>query len=378
MKAKSINGTSPEELNTKLKEALEDGFSPTLAICFISVKQDRKAIRELLDKAGLTIFGATTNGGFRDDTMIEESAAILLLDIKPEFFHIQLEGYPEKNYREVAAMTAKKALEKIKNPVFLIAGSNIETDGEELIYGFEDVMGKEVELHGCMAGDDFTFTEQFVFTNEKESNRGLLVLALDGDKIEIKGKATCGWKAVGTVRTVTKSEGNHVYTVDDIPVLDLTIKYSGLEIDPSTGDFSVQMSSQFPLQLQRESGEAVMRPGLVVDLNDRSFHCVGSVPQGAKVRFSLPPDFDVIDKVIEACEDLKRTEMPDPDALIIFSCAGRLVALGPLMGDEIEGMRKVWEVPTVGMFSNAELARTPGGNIELHNLTTCAVVLKEK
>lgn len=378
MKSKSIHGTTPDELKKNLSEALEDGFKPTLAICFISIKQDRKAIRELLDKEGIVIFGATTNGGFVDDILIEESAAILLMDINPEYFDMQLEGYPEKNYREVAASMAKKSLEKIKKPVFLIAGSNIETDGEELIYGFEDVLGKDVDLHGCMAGDDFTFTEQFVFTNDKESNRGLLVLALDGDKMEIKGRATCGWKAVGTVRTVTKSEGNHVYTVDDIPVLDLTVKYSGLDLDPSTGDFSVQMSSQFPLQLQRDSGEAVMRPGLLVDLTDHSFHCVGSVPQGAKVRFSLPPDFDVIDSVIEACEDLKQKEMPDPDALIIFSCAGRLVALGPLIGDEIDGMRKVWEVPTVGMFSNAELARTPGGNLELHNLTTCAVLLKEK
>ena len=70
-----------------------------------------------------------------------------------------------------------------------------------------------------MAGDDYAFTEQFVFTNNKSGNRGIVALALDEDKIIIKGKATCGWKAVGTERTVTKSAGNHVFTVDDIPVL---------------------------------------------------------------------------------------------------------------------------------------------------------------
>ena len=43
---------------------------------------------------------------------------------------------------------------------------------------------------------------------------------MDEEKIEIKGVATCGWKAVGTEKTVTKSEGNHVFTVDNIPVLD--------------------------------------------------------------------------------------------------------------------------------------------------------------
>jgi hypothetical protein len=102
------------------------------------------------------------------------------------------------------------------------------------------------------------------------------------------------------------------------------------------------------------------------------------VPQGSKVRFSLPPDFDVIDKVIKACEELKAIEMEEADALVIFSCAGRYITLGPLIGDEIEGMRNVWDVPMVGMFSNAELARATGGNLEMHNLTTCCVVLKEK
>ena len=70
-----------------------------------------------------------------------------------------------------------------------------------------------------MAGDDYTFSQQYVFTNDKESNRGMVVLAFDEDKIKIKGRATCGWKAVGTEKTVTKSEGNHVFTVDNIPAL---------------------------------------------------------------------------------------------------------------------------------------------------------------
>ena len=92
----------------------------------------------------------------------------------------------------------------------------------------------------------------------------------------------------------------------------------------------------------------------------------------------MPPDFDVIEKVINACEELKATEIPDADAVIIFSCAGRFIALGPLINEEIEGMRKVWNVPMAGMFSNAELARATGGNLEMHNCTTCCVVLKEK
>ncbi|MDI1322866.1 MAG: FIST N-terminal domain-containing protein [Algoriphagus sp.] len=379
MIAKSIKGTSSEEIKTELQASMADGFKPTLAIAFVSIKQDRNAICEVLDEAGLAIFGATTNGGFMDEQVVLGEAAIMLLDMNPAYFQIYFEEYPQKNYREVAAGIANKALMRFSNPAFLMAGSHMETDAEQLLFGFEDVIGKQVNIYGGMAGDDFSFTNQFVFTINEESKRGIIVLAIDENKIKIKGRATCGWKAVGTERTVTKSEGNHVFTVDDVPVLDLTAKYGGLEnVTPDNGGFSIEVAAQFPLQLQREIGDPVMRPGLLVDWSDHSFYCSGAVPQGSKVRFSLPPDFDVIDKVIKACEELKATEMAEADALVIFSCAGRYITLGPLIGDEIEGMRNVWDVPMVGMFSNAELARATGGNLEMHNLTTCCVVLKEK
>lgn len=379
MKAKSIKGKSPKEIKTALAESMVDGFKPILAIVFLSVSQDRKAISDLLDAHGISIFGATTSGEFIDEVIEKGRVVMLLFDIKADHFKIYFDEFPEKNYRETARGIAEKAQVKFPKPAFIISGSHLETDAEQLLYGFEDVVGKDVNVFGGMASDDYTFTEQFVFTNGKESNRGIVALALDEDKINIKGKATCGWKAVGTEKTVTKSEGNHVYTVEDMPVLDLLIKYGGLEnVTPDNEGLLLEIAANLPLQLQRPKGDPVMRPGLVVDWNDRSYYCSGTVPQGSKVRFSLPPDFNVMEKVIKGVEELKENEMPEADALIVFSCASRILAFGPMMNQEIEGIKNVWGVPMAGMFSNAELARATGGNLEMHNITTCCVVLKEK
>ena len=158
----------------------------------------------------------------------------------------------------------------------------------------------------------------------------------------------------------------------------MTAKYGGIEnVSPENKNLMFEIATSFPLQVQRESGEPVMRPGFLIDWNDHSFYCSGSVPQGSKVRFSLPPDIDVIDKVVQDCENLKEMEMPEADAMILFSCAGRQVSLGPLVNDEIERLKKVWNVPMVGMFSNAELGRSNGGKLEMHNLTNCCVAIKE-
>jgi hypothetical protein len=379
MKAKSIKGNSPEEIKTALEKSMVDGFKPTLAVVFLSVKQDRNAISALLDKHGIGIFGATTNGEFIDEEMTIGSIAILLLEINPAYFTILFETCHDKNYRDITRAMSEKALKTFRKPAFLLAGSNLETDAEQLLFGFEDIVGKQVNVFGCMAGDDFNFSGQYVFTNEQSSDRGIVVIVLDEDKLLIKGRASCGWKPVGTERTVTHSEGNRVYTIDNIPALDITAKYGGIEnISPENSNLLMEMATQFPLQLQRENGTVVMRPGLVVHWEDHSFSCSGSVPQGSKVRFSLPPDFDVIEKVIADCEDLQATEMPEADALILFSCAGRSVALGPLLSKEIAGIKNVWNAPLVGIFSNAELARATNGNLEMHNLTACCVAIKEK
>jgi len=379
MKAKSIKGKSTEEIKTALNQSMADGFMPTLAICFISKSLDRNTISKVLDAADISIFGCTTNGEFIDEETEKGSAAILLLDLNKEYFQIYFEEYPERNYREVSSGIAQRAKAKFSMPAFLIGTSHSAADGEEILRGMEDVAGKHINAYGGAAGDDYSFSGTLVFTNGKESVNGMVCIALDETKVEIKGIATCGWKAVGTEKIVTKSEGNHVYTVDNVPVLDITAKYGGLEnITPENTNLLIEIAANFPLQLQREKGDPIMRPGLQVDWTDHSFYTSGSVPQGSKVRFSLPPDWDVMEKVIKGVENLKATEMPEADALIIFSCAGRILSLGPLMSKELEGVKNVWNVPMAGMFSNAELGRATGGNLEMHNLTTCCVVLKEK
>jgi len=379
MKAKTIKGISPDEINYALKQATADGLAPTLAIVFLSVRQDREAISNILDKAGIAVFGVTTNGEFTGEGITEKSVAILLLDINRDCFTIQFAELAERNYRETTRALAKKALEKFSHPAFLIAGSNVETDAEELLHGFEDIIGMHVNVCGGMAGDDFSFKEQFVFTNGRSSNRAIVALVLNEDKIIVKGKATCGWKAMGTEKTVTKSEGNRVYTIENVSVLEMTKKYSGLEnLTPENLSIATEIATSFPLQLQRENGESVMRPGLIVNWQDGSFICSGTVPQGSKIKFSLPPDFDVVEKVIQGCKELKAKEMPEADALVVFSCAGRLITLGPVVTEELEGIQKVWDAPMAGMFSNAELARFTNGNLEMQNLTACCVVLKEK
>jgi hypothetical protein len=381
MKAISFKAESTTQLETKLENNLSDGFQPTLAIVFLSIDQDIETVRELFNKHTIAVFGATTNGEFIDEEFGKGSITVMLLDINKDYFRIYFKEFRGSTTRETGQHIARKAASEFNKAAFLISASNFKMDTEALLKGFEDEAGEDVNVFGGMAGDDYSFTEQIVFTNDMQSNEGIVCIALDEERVMIKGRATCGWKPIGTPKTVTKSEGNKVYTVDDQPVLDMTLKYGGItnvNRETASQDTSLEIATTLPLQLQRETGDPVMRPGIIVDFDDGSFVCSGTVPQGSKIRFSVPPDFDVMELVISEAKDLKSVEMPDADALIVFSCAGRINALGPLMNEEIEGLKQVWDVPMIGFFSNGELARATNGRLELHNLTTCCVVLKEK
>lgn len=378
MLAKSIKGTHLDEIKQGLNDAIKDGFQPTLATLFISKDQDIKGVCEILDQAGITIFGATTGGEFIDENLSQKSTVILLLDMPKKSFYIHYEALNGKDDRAICQKIGTEALEKFQKPVFLIKGSHLETNAEELLGGFSDSVGEDVTIFGAMAGDDFTNTQQYVISNDILSARGILSLVMEGEKIKLAGRATSAWKAIGTEKTVTKSEGNRVYTIDHQPALDITAKYGGLtDLNPKNQSLVFDVITSCALQLQREKGDPVMRPGLQIIWDDHSFICSGKVPQGSKIRFSLPPDFDVVEKVIAGCQDIKDHEMPEADALIVFSCLGRYFALGPLISEEIRGLKEVWSVPMAGFFCNAELGPATGGGLEMHNLTCITVAIKE-
>jgi hypothetical protein len=379
MKAKSIKGKSPSEISDALNEAMSDGYKPTLAVVFLSIKQDKEAISKLLDEKGIGIFGATTAGEFIDGDIGEESTAIMLLDINPADFEIMFVETGDENTRSIAKHIGEEGLKKFTNPAFIVVSGGISTDGEMIIRGIEDAVGPEVTIFGGMAGDDFTMTGTYVFTNGKSSNNALVAIILDEDKVSVKGLATSGWRPVGTERTITKSEGNVVYTIDDVPALDVVIKYMGVSKDLDTWkDVIVNVGSEFPMQLLREAADPVLRAPLFANKADRSLTCAGSVPQGSKIRFSMPPTFDVIDKVVAECKNVKDNEQPEGEAMIMFSCKARHLSLGPIVGDEIQQVKDVWGTPMVGFFSYGEMGKASKGKHEFHNNTCSLVVLEEK
>ncbi|MCK7528548.1 MAG: FIST C-terminal domain-containing protein [Ignavibacteriales bacterium] len=379
MRAKSIKGKSPEEIKNELAKSIADGFTPTLAIIFLSANLNRDSICKIFDEKGITIFGSTAAGEFINGELEKESAAILLLDMDKTNFLVHIEERSGKSKLRTAAEISKKGLDRFSNPAYLVATGGSIIDGETIISGINSASGKNSIVYGGIAGDELRGTETHLFTNNKSTQDGIIALIVDHDKIQLTGLASHGWKPIGTIRTITDCEDCKVYTIDDEPALDIMTKFLGISLEDYPGDELINnVGNLDPIQLMRDDGSTITRAIRNLNKIEKSILLAGPVTRGTKIRFSLPPDNNNIQQVTEECRYLKEIFQPQAEAMIMFSCIGRYYSLGPLVSSEIEEVKDVWDSPMAGFFCYGEIGNSLKGKQEFHNNTCCIVALKEK
>lgn len=378
MKAKSIKGKSPADIQSALKQSMLDRYKPTFAFVFLTELDDIDAVSAIMEAEGISIFGASTSEKFTDQGKVPESIVVLLLDINPANFRIVLEDFKSTAEYESACQIGESGKNAFDHPAFIISTADHQIHFEQVIKGILDKAGAHVTVMGGVSGEPVNFTGT-VFTNHAKTNSGVVSLILDEDKMDIKGIAISGWKPVGKEKKITKSEGSWIYTIDHEPAMNVIMKFLGKEIVTSEkSEGLLHLDINYPLQVQRESGTAMMRPTLLWNTEDQSVMVGGPVKEGSLFRFSLPPDLEVIDTVIESSRKIKENELPEADALVVFSCIGRLTSLGPMVSEEIEGLAGTWNKPLIGFFSMGEFGKLDDSQPEFHGTTVSWVALKEK
>ncbi|PWK17770.1 FIST signal transduction protein [Xanthomarina spongicola] len=385
MRSKSIHGKSVSDIQSELDNAMVDRFNPTLAIVFISVKQDRNAICKLLDSKNLDVFGATSCGEFINGHQTKGEIAILLLELSKDHYTILFEDIGDRTLDETVSNLANTALKQFINPSLIVCSPGVNEkeeifEGEKMVKRLEESLGPDKIFFGGMAGDDWLFKGSFVFTNEKETACGLVALVLNADKINLKGMAITGWKPLGITRTVTKSNDNLLYEIDNKSAVELYLKYLGKEGKITENNFNVfiELGFEYPFIVERDKNETILITPMKIDSNEKALVMNLPISEGTKFWFTNPPDFDIVEEVIEKATQLKQDSKEEADAMLIFSCAGRHPILGPMVTDENERLAETWNTPMAGFFTYGEFGRVLNGKQNFHSGACCWVTLKEK
>jgi hypothetical protein len=359
---------------------LAAGLRPTLAVVFASVALNLHDIGRGFARRQIDVVGVTTAGEIANARMLEEGCVALLLEADRSAFFVSLQTVGVgQTVEPLARALGRRAVERFANPIVIAFVSGVRTDGEPVVPGVHAGAGRPIPLFGGMAGDDLTMKNTYVFSGDATTEEGLAGLVLDGDRYEVEGIAANGWQPVGVEKTITSSSGNIVYTIDGEPALDLYRKYldipdhDGISAQP-TGH-AIVLGVQYPLSVRRENGTSVIRAPLFYG-PDKSLIFAGGVPQGAKVKFCIPPSIDIVERVVAEAAGV-RESIPDADALILVSCKARHMALGPLAEDEISELYKIWGAPMAGYFSYGEIGAREPHHCDFHTETCTLVVLKE-
>ena len=324
MKAKSLKATTPESLQTALEQAAAEGLKPTLGLVFVLSGFDFLPLAAVLDAHGIAIFGAHTPDKFTDQGMENEQVTLLLMDLDPSCFRIVLKSFPCEDYKEgvhIAGDIARMGMAASNRPAFIVSVSEFTVPGESLAEGILSVAGEATPVMGGFSGGKPYSVDHVVFTNQEQSRLGVICLILDQDRVAVEGMAVSGWKPAGTLKTVTRSEGNWVFTIDNEPALDVLLRFTGAKVNLDDGDDLLrQIGNSHPLQVVHSQGSPVMKPPLMFNRETGAVMCGGHIPEGAQIRFSLPPDFDIVETVIDSAREAKARAMPEADALLVFSC----------------------------------------------------------
>jgi hypothetical protein len=239
-------------------------------------------------------------------------------------------------------------------------------NGSELIKGLNQASGN-VLVTGGLAGDDANFKSTLVGLNRNPAEGNIVAIGFYGNKLIVTHGSQGGWDMFGLERTVTKSEANVLYEINEQSALDLYKKYLGPDVDNLPASALL-----FPLALTMQGqSEPIVRTILSIDEEKKTMTFAGDIPANSKVRL-MKANFDkLIDASSEAAENsLKNNQKPD--FALLISCVGRKLILGPRTEEEVEAVADAFPKDTTiaGFYSYGEISPfNSSGTCQLHNQT---------
>jgi hypothetical protein len=260
--------------------------------------------------------------------------------------------------------------------VFVISDGTF-INGSELAEGLNKDNPKKIPITGGLAGDAARFEKTFTSLNNVPSQGNVIAVGFYGNNILIGHGSLGGWDEFGQERTITRSDKNVLFEIDNKNALDLYKEYLGDYVNELPGSallFPIAMSSG-------GSDQKLVRTILSINEEEKSMTFAGNLPEGSKVRL-MKADFDkLIDASSKAATSCFYEETSyKPDLAILISCVGRKLILQERTDEEVEAAKKILgsDATITGFYSYGEISPLgSGGYCELHNQTMTITTFTE-
>ncbi|ALJ06475.1 histidine kinase [Pseudalgibacter alginicilyticus] len=259
--------------------------------------------------------------------------------------------------------------------VFVVSeGSFI--NGSGLTKGMNKATNDNVLITGALCGDSDRFEKTIASYNENPKPGEIIAIGFYGASLEVSFSIYGGWTPFGPERMVTKSEGNVLYELDNLPALDIYKKY--------LGDKSKELPSAallYPLNVKSsDEKQSIVRSILNIDEVNNTMILAGDIPENSKVQLMMTN----VDNIANASEKAARQALSlrekKPELAMLVSCIGRKIVLDQRVEEEVEEVTQVIGdgIAVTGLYSYGEIAPFHGEvSCQLHNQTMTVTLLSE-
>ena len=344
------------------------------ASALVSDENNFSKIREKFPNATLAL--ASSAGEIFDKEVFDNTISLIAIafkDTKIATSEVNIDDY-NNSFDAGLALVTKLPKEALKLIFVLSDGGKV--NGSELVKGINEATESKVLVTGGLAGDGAKFEKTFVGLNQVPTSGNVVAIGFYGDALQVSHGSIGGWESFGLERTVTKSDRNVLYEIDNKNVLDLYKTYLGKYAKELPGSALL-----FPLSIKlNDKEDLIVRTILSIDEQNQSMTFAGDLPYGSKVRF-MKANFDkLIDAASDAATNCLKMNEHSAKLAILISCVGRKVILNNRIDEEVEAVSDILNKTTLltGFYSYGEISPLrPFSGCELHNQTMTITCLNE-
>ncbi|WP_111707422.1 FIST signal transduction protein [Lutibacter citreus] len=321
------------------------------------------------------VFGSTA-GEILGESVYEDSIVVTAIEFEKSNFEVRTASVfdYDKDAKLLGESLIKQMPSKNLKHLFTLSEGSF-VNGSALIEGIESSINN-ISLTGGMCGDGILFNKTLASykTNPKEGE--VVLIGFYGDTLEFSFASIGGWNNFGPERIITKSEGNILYEIDNLPALDLYSKYLGDKASELP-----QASLFYPLNVTHPGKKKpVVRTILSINKEDNSMVLAGDAPENSKVQLMMSSVDDIVSGAYEAAELAMKNRKNKPELALLVSCVGRKLVMDQRVEEEIEEVMSIVGDQTniIGFYSYGEMAPFYGQKqCELHNQTMTLTLISE-
>jgi diguanylate cyclase (GGDEF)-like protein/PAS domain S-box-containing protein len=346
------------------KEDIVD--SSSLLIQIFTAQNKKSFIQEMIENVvhflpQATIIGSTTDGEIMSGKVSTGKTVISFTFFEHTTFKTHAVTHKVDGYFS-GKILAEKIVEK-DTKLLLTFVDGLNSNGEAFLNGIYDV-NNTVMVAGGLAGDNATFKQTYVFTKDEILGSGAVGVSLNSTVLEVRNDYGFNWRRIGKSLTITKVEGNRVYTIDGRTAVDTYIHYLGKEMASGLPAVGIE----FPLIMVKNA--VTVARAVLGKHNDGSLTFAGNFVKGDKVQFGYG---DAEDILRHSTLLLKNVEEEPPETIFIYSCMARRHFMPNVIETETLPMNNA--APVAGFFTYGEFFTSD--KPELLNQSMTLVALNE-